>query len=608
MSQRLRLLRYLSPQRRELVIILATMLLAIGLDVLRPWPVKLLVDQVLDQRPLDPALRRILAILPGPGGGEGLLLWVCLSTVAIFLAGTLVSMASTAASVRLGQRMTYHLGADLFLHLQRLSLLFHSRRSVGETLARVTGDAYCVQTLVNGVLLPLVRSALMLIAMFVIMWRMQPTMTILSLGVVPFLMLAMRIFGQPMRQRNRERRDLEARLMALVQQALSAIPAVQAFTREEVEHARFRSLADETVAAYERAISADMWFKLSVGLVTAVGTAGIMYLGARYALEGRMTVGTILVFLSYLGSLYGPLNSISYTASTFQYAAAGADRVTEIMDSAPDVQDAPDAREQPLRGHIRYEGVMVGYQPGRPVLTDIRLEARPGEVTAIVGPTGAGKTTLVNLLVRFFDPWSGRVTVDDYDLRGLRVASLRRQVAIVLPEPFIFPLTVAENIAYGRPGATREEIMAAAEAANADEFIRRLPGGYDAVVGERGTTLSSGEKQRLSIARAFLKDAPMLILDEPTASVDARTESLLLEALGRLIEGRTTIIIAHRLSTVRHADQILVIEHGRIVERGRHAELMALGGLYAELQRHQVETPPPAFAVGQGASPPERQP
>jgi ATP-binding cassette subfamily B protein/subfamily B ATP-binding cassette protein MsbA len=334
---------------------------------------------------------------------------------------------------------------------------------------------------------------------------------------------------------------------------------------------------------------AGMWFKFFVGLVSALGTAGMMYLGARYALSGHMTAGTILVFLSYLASLYSPLESITYTASTWQGAAANADRVIEILDIVPEVRDLPDAREMEVRGHVRYEAVTFGYETGRPVLHGVSFEAKPGEVVAIVGPTGAGKTTLVNLLVRFFDPWAGRVTVDGHEVREFKVKSLRQQVALVLQEPFIFPLTAAENIAYGRPDAPRERIVAAAEAASADGFITRLPEGYDTIIGERGATLSGGEKQRLSIARAFLKDAPILILDEPTSALDARTESLLLGALKRLMQGRTTFIIAHRLSTIRNADTILVIDEGRIVEQGRHADLMIRDGLYANLYRQQMQ-------------------
>ncbi len=593
-----RLLAYLRPHWREVAIVAAGTALAVGLDALRPWPMKLLVDQVLGGQPVPAPLARLLGWLPAPGALDPLLLLITVGTVLVFFAATLVAMVQTTASVRLGQRMVYHLGADLFLHLQRLSLLFHSRRPAGDTIARVTGDPYGLQTLVTSALLPFFQAVVMLAAMFAVMWRLEPTMTLLALAVAPFLGLAIKLFGKPMRERSRERRELEGRMMTVVQQTLTAIPAVQAFTREEVEHERFRRYAEQTVDAYGRSVAADMWFKLVVGLVTAVGTAAMMWLGARYALEGRMSVGTIIVFLSYLASLYGPVNSITYTASTLRLTAANAERVLEILDTAPDVRDAPDARDVRLAGHVRYEAVSFGYEPGRPVLEAVSLEARPGEVVAIVGPTGAGKTTLVNLLPRFFDPWSGRVTVDGADVRRIRLRALREQVAIVLQEPFIFPFTVAENIAYGRPDASRAEIVAAAAAANADEFIERLPRGYDTVVGERGATLSGGEKQRLAIARALLKDAPILVLDEPTSAVDARTEALLLAALQRLVRGRTTLVIAHRLSTVRDADRIVVLDGGRVVEAGRHAELLAGGGLYAALYRQQMAGAPSEVAGG----------
>jgi ATP-binding cassette subfamily B protein len=582
-----RLMSYARPHWRGLVVVAVTMAVTVALDVLRPWPTKILVDHVLGTEPLTRALGDFLAWLPGPGSTAGLLFWACIGTVLIFAARAVVGMVNAAASVTLGQRMVYDLAADTFGHAQRLSLLYHSRRQLGDLVHRVTVDSYCLQVLIASTLLPLLQSLLTLGAMFFIMWRLEPTLTLISLSVVPFLVVLIWIFGRPMKDLGRRRRDLEGRLMAQVEQTLGAIPAVQAFTREDRESERFRNTADEAVAAYQRSTAVDLWFKSLVGLVTAAGTAGIMWLGATYALEGRVSVGTILVFLAYLACLYEPLNSVVYTASLVQYAAAGGDRVREVLDTPADVLDAPDSRAVRLRGDVHFDEVSFAYGSA-PVLKGVSLEARPGEVIAIVGPTGAGKTTLVNLLLRFFDPSAGRVTVDGHDLRQLKVRSLREQVAIVLQEPFLFPLSVADNLSYGRPSATREEIIAAAEAANADAFIRRLPDGYDTVIGERGATLSGGEKQRLAIARALLKDAPILILDEPTSALDARTETLLLEALERLMEGRTTFIIAHRLSTIRNADRIVVLEAGQIVEEGRHEELLKQGGLYTKLYHQQM--------------------
>jgi ATP-binding cassette, subfamily B, bacterial len=588
MRKQLRLLRYICPHWRDLQIILLTMTLWVGVDVLKPWPTKLLVDQILSRQPIPESINRWLAILPGGSGATGLLLWACVSTVLIFLVGTLIAMASNYASVRLGRRMTYSLGADLFLHLQRLSLRFHNRRQVGDMSLRVNEDAQCVQAIVTSALLPAIQSIVMLIFMFAIMWRIEPTMTVLSLGVAPFLMLAIRFFGERLRTSSRTERDLEGRLSSLVQQSLGAIPAVQAYNREETEHDRFRRYAEETRKAHQRSVHAELWFKLLVGLITSIGTASIMWWGGKYALEGKMSVGGILVFISYLGSLYYPLNSIACTASAIQSAAAKADRVIEIFDTAPEVQNSPQAREVRLRGDVRYEDVRFNYDSKLPALKGASFEAHAGERVAIVGPSGAGKTTLANLLARFFDPSSGRILIDGHDIRDLDLHSLREQVAMVLQEPFLFQVTVAENIAYGRPKATREEIVNAAKAANAHDFIERLPQGYDTVIGERGATLSGGERQRLSIARAFLKDAPILILDEPTSALDARTEHSLLETLDRLMMNRTTLIIAHRLGAVRNADRIIVLDQGVAVEQGRHSELMARDGLYASLYRRQA--------------------
>jgi ATP-binding cassette subfamily B protein len=571
---------------------LGAMVAAVAVDLLRPWPMKLLIDHVLGGQPLPPSFAALVAALPGGQSTNGLLAWASVATVVIFLGGSALATVSLVTSVRLGQRMVYALGADLFAHVQRLSLAFHSRRPVGDSVARVTGDPYCLQMLVNGTVLPVAQSLLTLGAMFVVMWRLEPSLTLLALGVVPFLGLFIYGFGRPMHQWARERRDREAHLMAGVQQTLTAMPAVQAFGREDTESDRFRRQAAATVAAYERSSMADMAFKLAVGLVTAIGTASIIWVGGRYALEGTVTPGTILVFLSYLAALYTPLNEIAHTASTVQYAVANAERVVDLLDTVPDVVDHPGATQVRLIGHVRYDDVTFGYEAGRPVVRGLTLEVKPGEVVAIVGATGAGKSTLVSLLLRFFDPWSGRITIDGHDVRSLSVKSLRAQIAIVLQESFILPITVAENIAYGRPDATREQIEAAAVAANAADFIGRLPDGYETGIGERGMTLSIGEQQRLAIARAFVKDAPILVLDEPTSALDAHTEAAVLDALRRLVTGRTTFIVAHRLSTIRHADRVVVLDDGAMLEEGRPSELLRRDdGAFARLWARQLGTP-----------------
>jgi ATP-binding cassette subfamily B protein/subfamily B ATP-binding cassette protein MsbA len=371
---------------------------------------------------------------------------------------------------------------------------------------------------------------------------------------------------------------------------------VRTFGQEEREHSRFRALTGQAVRAHERGSVIGSLATFSGGMVTAVGTAVILLFGAQAVLAGSMTTGDLLVFIAYLATLQSQFSALSGVVIGLQTARGSLERVAEVLDAPPEIVERPGAPAlPPVRGHVRVEGVVFGYEPGRPVLRGVRFEARPGETVALVGATGAGKSTLASLVPRLVDPWLGRVTIDGHDLREVSLRSVREQVAVVLQEPFLFPITIAENIAYGRPSASRAEIEAAATAADAHAFVERLPEGYDTIVGERGATLSGGERQRLSIARALLKDAPILVLDEPTSALDAGTELTLLRALERLMAGRTTLVIAHRLSTVRRADRIVVLHEGRIAETGTHADLLAAGGLYAYLHRIQFrdEDEPP---------------
>ena len=576
----------------SLAAVIAAMLAKVGIDVLRPWPMVFLIDYVLRGKSMPESVAGFVAWLPNFSTPAQLIGWSVAATVLLFLLGWVATVVTAYANINLGQRMTYDLAGELFAKLQELSLKFHFSKSVGDSIRRVTADCACVSTIIKDALLPVISSAVTLIVMFVIMWRIDSVLTLLAVVVAPYMALVFRLYARPMMERSYAQQQVEGKIYDVVEQTFSAMPVVQAFTREETNNAQFRATISQALATTLAATRVQMQFKFLIGLATAVGTAGILWIGTQHALRGELTVGMILLFLSYLASLYTPLESIMYTASTIQGASGSARRVREILARERDVADRPNAAAlSAVQGNVCFENITFGYERDRAVLRNISLDVKAGERIAIVGATGAGKSTLVSLLPRFYDVWEGRLAIDRRDVRDVTLKSLRRQIAIVLQEPFLFPMTLAENIAYGNPHATMEQIVAAARAANAHEFIQQLPQEYGTVIGERGATLSGGERQRVSIARAFLKDAPILILDEPTSALDAETEAMFLEAMERLTLGRTTFIIAHRLSTIRRASRIVVLHDGQIVESGTHDELLATPGHYARFHVLQYGSP-----------------
>jgi ATP-binding cassette subfamily B protein/subfamily B ATP-binding cassette protein MsbA len=587
---------FIRPQWGKLLLILALTAATSFTVALQPLPLMLLVDHALGSNPPPPWLGAALEQFGLAASPTVLFLVAASCSIAIFVLNSALGAGLSLAWPYAGLGMVYALAGALYHRLQRLSLLFHRRHPVGDSLSRLSEDAWCVYTLASELLIAPVDQVLRLATVGAVAWHLDPQLAGLSLVAAPLLAVSTRYFGRKLKRQARLGREAQSRLMSFVHQTLTTIPIVQVFSTEAYNRQHFQRLATDAVAISQRRALVTSSYGMVNGFVVTAGAALVLFVGGHRVLSGTLSLGTLLVFVSYMRTMHTAAGGLLKIYGAFKPLEASIDRVMDVLDTAVEVEDRPGAKPLPshptvVRGHIRLEAVTFGYEPGRPVLEDITLEARAGETIALVGPTGAGKSTLLSLLLRFFDPWKGRVTFDGLDLREVQLSSLRSQVAIVPQEPFLLPLSVAENIAYGHPEASQEEIVAAAVAANADKFILGLPQGYQTVIGERGATLSTGERQRLAIARALLKDAPVLILDEPTAALDVRTEKSLLEALERLMAGRTTFIVAHRLSTIRQADRIVVLAHGRVAEVGTHEELLAAGGAYQHMHSLQFRDP-----------------
>ena len=567
-----RVLRYYRPFLGQTIFGLFLSLIGIGLNLLKPWPFKVIVDDFLRA---GPAIRSDWRI------------WIpllCLALVAIQVLWGIINWITNYLFVKIGLQALLKLRTDLYSYLQSLSLKYHDARRSSDSSFRVAYDSQSIQTIYNKGFTNIFGSTLTLIGTFVIMLRLDWQLTLVSLAIVPLIVGTIYIFAHRVRRESTSIQEQESAMLAQAQEGLSSIRMVHAFGREEFEVRQFQQQARQSLQANLRLTLTNVNSALVISTLMVVGTAAMYYVGTLHVLAGRLTLGSLLVFSAYLLMLYQPLESLTYTTWAMEGATAGAKRCFEVLDRQDDVVDSQNAIAiSSARGAIAFNSVSFGYGEDRIVLRDIDLHIDPNQIVGLVGGTGAGKSTLFGLVPRFYDPTTGSITLDGRDLREITKRTLRAQIAIVLQDTLLFSTTVRENIAYGRPDATEEEIVDAARRAQADDFIRQLPNGYASPVGERGGHLSVGQRQRIGIARAFLKNAPILLLDEPTSALDPTTESAIMDTIKELMRGRTTLIATHRLATIHGVDQIVVLEHGRIVEKGPGPDLIARGGVYAKL-------------------------
>ncbi len=566
-----RIVRQVSPCWPNFVALFLLSLLAPPLALLTPLPLKIAFDNILDSRPLPSLIQTIAPDALANTTSGRIILVAALVVVVAFLTHFRES-ASNVLSIYTAEKLVRRFRADIFRHVQRLSLAFHDTHGTSDSTYRIQYDAMSLQQIAVEGLIPSVTSGLTFISMIYVTLRINWRLGLVALAVSPLLFFVSRYYRRRLRHYSREMRKLDSSALSVVHEALGAARVVKAFGQEKREEHRFVERSTQGMWARVRLAGMSGSFGILVGVLSASGIAAVLVLGLEGIRAGTLTRGDLLLVMGYLTHLYHPLKTIGKKMANLQNHLAGAERAFALLDQAPDVIERPSAR--PLArasGHIQFRNVCFAYNPERPILRDLSFEIAPGTCLGIAGTTGAGKTTLVNLLMRFYDPTAGAILLDELDLRDYKLADLRNQFALVLQEPVLFSTSIAENIAYARPQATEAEIIAAAKAANAHDFIDRLPDRYGTLVGERGLCLSGGERQRISIARAFLKDAPVLILDEPTSSVDVRTEASIVEAMERLMRGRTTLIIAHRPSTLKYCDALLRVEQGRVVELARCA-------------------------------------
>ena len=559
-------------------------------DVLEPWPIKVVVDNILQAKRLPKWLDGIVSGLFGHDK-LAILTFAVAAVAAIAVLGAVSSYIEQYMTTDVSQWVAHDLRRTLYNHIQRLSLAEHDVTRTGDLISRVTDDIEAVRSFINSALLGILVDILTLVGMIGVMLYVNWRFTLIALSVVPVLFGVVYYLTRRIKQASRAVRKRESELTSIVEEGLTSVRVVKAFAREDYEVQRFESESLENVETALRARSLKAKLSPLVEVIVAIGTCLVLWYGARLALGGRISAGVLIVFLLYLGKMYKPMRDLSKETDTVSKAIVGYERIQEVLEIESRVRDLPHARRAPrFKGKIEFEHVDFSYDGGEPVLKDVSFQIEPGQVAALVGPSGMGKTTIISLIPRFYDPVSGKVKIDGQDIRKFKLQSLREQMSFVLQETLLFRASVWDNIAYGKPDARPKEILRAARLANAEEFIDKMPQGYSTMIGERGVSLSGGQRQRIAIARAIIRNTPILILDEPTSGLDAVAEQAVMEALNRLMEGRTVVVVAHHLSTIRRADKIFVVQDAEIVEQGSHDDLLAANGSYAELYKIQAES------------------
>ncbi len=588
-TRRLSIRDLLKPHWAALIIGLLAVAGESAANLLQPWPLKIVLDNVLRSKGSHPGFMRWIESIVGTDR-IAILEFACGAVIAIAVLDGICTYTEKYLTTSVGQWITYDLRRTIYSHIQRLSLAFHDRKRTGDLITRVTDDIDAIQSFITSGLLGVLINLLTLLGMIGVMFYLNWRFTLIALSVAPALFLIVFVYTRRIKKASRAVRRKEGEIASEVEEVLSAMRVVKAFAREDYEVKRLEEQSIEQVEIALRARSLKAKLNPIVNVVVAIGTCLVLWFGARFVLAGTLSAGSLVVFILYLGKMYKPMQELSKLTDTYTKAAVAYERIQEILEVEDAVKDVRGARRAPrFHGEIEFDHVSFGYSENNLVLNDVSFKIEPGQLAALVGPTGAGKTSIISLIPRFYEPLSGTVKIDGNDVRQFRQKSLREQISFVLQDTTLFRAPVWQNIAYGKPDASRDEIIRAAEMANAAEFIDKMPDGYNTVLGERGMTVSGGQRQRIAIARAIIRNAPILILDEPSSGLDSSSEKQVFEALDRLMKNRTTIVIAHRLSTIQNADVIFVINEGAIVERGTHDKLMRERGLYSELHDLQFK-------------------